>query len=196
MEIKLKSQIDKWEYDMDEFDIDFSDVKAQLKELSEKLNTLVQESLYTNALLKAVLQGQNITRYKLPDTYDSLSDKSFIIIHECLSSVSSFIKTIAETNNRGLHSILNENTGDFVSTLMDCNDNDYILIPNTVLIKNPQLVDYIISIYNTGKADLFLGRGPASRQITLEFPKLNFIICSDFVELLSPDLRKTFFVAN
>ncbi len=39
---------------MDDIDLGFNELNRQLEELQVKLNTLVQESLYTNALLKAI----------------------------------------------------------------------------------------------------------------------------------------------
>lgn len=181
---------------MDEIDLELDELKRQLEEVNEKLNTLVQESLYTNALLKAILHANNAVAHTLPENYDDLVDKNFIIIYDTFEPVLDFSKMIAVTKNSNLVTVQNEPTHDFMFALTGCNDNDYILIPNTVLIKNPEIEEQIINVFDTGSIELPLGKGPSARRITIDIPKLYFIIYTDSEELLSSRIRKKFFVAN
>ena len=83
-----------------------------------------------------------------------------------------------------------------MAMITNMQDGDYLLLKNNDLIRKSGFIDAIIRAYEDSKVDIQIGKGPVARNVVLDLPKINIIIWTDYVELLSPKIKRTFIIAK
>lgn len=174
---------------------DFDALYEQLKELNNNVVELKNEQRLTNIFLKEILK--NRLNHSCSDNAPALRiDDSYVIIHPSYDNIFSDILKCSQRSSKTLQVLESDRPGDLAAVITGLKDGDVLLINNNLLLKNPQLQDLIIDADEKQTLSFEIGKGPGARSISLDLPKIIFIIFSDFAELIPERILKSFPIIN
>lgn len=173
----------------------FDDMIAEISSIKDSIYDLLKEQRITNALLHSLVVSRS-QKYIFPNDLRRNSQQSFTIVHDNYDSVVNMVSDIARRDSKKFCDFDGNSEGDLYALITSLEDGAYIVINNEKLITSPEIKRIVIDTYENRKISITIGKGPGAREVKLDTPRINFVIFSDIVELVSPDIIETFPVVN
>ena len=173
----------------------FDDMIAEISSIKDSISNLLKEQRITNVLLHSLVVSRS-QKYILPNNLRRNSQQSFTVVHDHYDAVLNMVLDIARRDSKKFCDFDGDSEGDLYALITSLEDGAYIVINNEKLITSPEIKRIIIDTYKNRKISITIGNGPGAREVKLDTPRINFVVFSDVVELVSPDIIEIFPVVN
>lgn len=153
---------------------------------SQLLDSLIIETKKTNALLKRFLQVED---GNLPEDFSQLICKNIIFAHSSYKKVKDYVSQMAKATESNVIEINEQLTPcDLATLLSNAKKYDYILIDNNYLTEDSTRM--FINSINTNTISFWVGQGINRRELNLKMQPLNFVIYTDLLDFVNPQLQE------